>query len=145
VEILNIGIPEILLILTLTLILLGPEGMASSARTLAKTWRKFIHSPLWKDIVSTQREIKEIPTRLVREAGYDEINSTVQQMRRDASEAVKAGAVPVAKDERSILPPAKPSVEAKSEETAPVEAETDAEFKPEQTSKWDNLTGDHRL
>lgn len=143
-EILNIGIPEILLILVLTLILLGPEGMVSTARNLARTWRKFVHSPLWKDIVSTQREIKDIPTRLVREAGYEEIKATVQQVQHDAKETVKGLPVSISENDFNILPPrSESSKPTESGEPAPPDTDPEPEHKPEQSSKWSNLTRDH--
>lgn len=86
-EILNIGIPELIFIFLIMLIFLGPEGFSQTARGLARMIRRLIHSPVWSDVVKTQREIQDLPTRLVREAGIDEIQQEVarisQQTRND--------------------------------------------------------------
>jgi sec-independent protein translocase protein TatB len=89
-EFLNIGIPELAIILLLMLILLGPEGMVKTARTLAQAVRKLIRSPLWADLMRAQNEIKEIPTRLVREAGIDELQEEVRKVSADASRQINS-------------------------------------------------------
>lgn len=78
-EFLNIGIPELLIILLLMLIFLGPEGMVKTARTIARETRKFIRSPLWADLVKAQRDIHELPTRLVREAGIEDLKKELEE------------------------------------------------------------------
>ncbi len=79
-EILNIGIPELIFIFLIMLIFLGPEGFSQTARGLARLIRKLIHSPIWNDVVKTQREIQELPTRLVREAGIEDIQHEVTRL-----------------------------------------------------------------
>lgn len=145
-EIFNVGIPELLLILTLMLILLGPEGMATTARNLAKSIRKFLHSPLWADMVKTQREIRDIPTRLVREAGYEEFRAEIDNAKADfgkikneTKEAYHSAAVPLQVDEFSIRPPkVEPKIDAAP--TQPVE-EAKPENEAEKPPRWTNLTG----
>lgn len=145
-EILNIGIPELLLILTLMLILLGPDGMVNTARTLAKTIRKFTHSPLWADMMKTQREIRDIPTRLVREAGYEDIRTEFDQVKKETRDAYRSAAVPVSAEEFSILPPKagaenQPDPDQAANTPDEPEAKVDAEQPPK--THWSGLTGDH--
>jgi len=147
-EIFNVGIPELLLILTLMLILLGPEGMVSSARSVAKTIRKFLHSPLWADMMKTQREIRDIPTRLVREAGYDEfraqydnVKSEFNQVKKETQDTYRSAAVPLPAEEFSILPPK--NMTGKEAAATQPENEEPPENEAGQPPKWSNLTGDH--
>jgi Sec-independent protein translocase protein TatA len=71
-EILNIGPFEVILIVIIALILLGPTGMIEFMRKAGKWIRKIIRSPLWKDILSTSKEIRSLPQKIVREADLEE-------------------------------------------------------------------------
>lgn len=84
-EIFNIGPLELLLILTIALIVLGPEEMVRTGRKLAKSISKFIKSPIWRSLVDTSQEIRELPKKLMKEAELDqtaeELNRMNQQLR----------------------------------------------------------------
>jgi Sec-independent protein translocase protein TatA len=88
-EILNVGFPELFFILVLMLILLGPEGMAKTARTAAREIRKIIRSPLWSELMKTQRDIQDLPQRLVREAGIDDLSNEVRQINQDVIQKIQ--------------------------------------------------------
>ena len=79
----GLGIPEIILILVIAVIVLGPEGMVKTARSLGRGIRKLIRSPFWSTMVETQREIREMPTRIVREAGLEEDMKEIKRARQD--------------------------------------------------------------
>jgi len=68
----NIGLPEVLLLIILIFIILGPSGLVSSARSLGSWFRKVSKSQLWKDILSTSNEIKEFPHKIIKEVDLDE-------------------------------------------------------------------------
>lgn len=88
-EIFNIGIVELVFILLLMLVLLGPEGMLKTARGIAVFVRKFLHSPIWSDLMRINQDFQEMPTRLMREAGMDEINQEIASAKRDVRENVR--------------------------------------------------------
>jgi len=71
-NIFNIGIPELLFILVIMLIVMGPEEMAKSARSLARWVRKVSQTPTWRMVRETSQELRELPTQLLREAGLEE-------------------------------------------------------------------------
>lgn len=71
-EIFNIGAPELILILLIMLIVLGPDQMVSNMKKLARMARKVVRSPLWADVLNTSREIKDLPTKMLRETGIEE-------------------------------------------------------------------------
>ena len=79
----GLGIPEIILILVIAVIVLGPEVMVTTARSLGRGIRKLIRSPFWSTMVETQREIREMPTRIVREAGLEEDMKEIKRARQD--------------------------------------------------------------
>ena len=71
-EILGIGPLEIILILIIALIVMGPKDMAKAGLTVGKFLRKVVSSPTWGTIRRTSKEIKYLPNRLMREAGLEE-------------------------------------------------------------------------
>ena len=71
-EILNIGPLELILIVIIALILLGPAGMIEFMKQAGKMIRKIVRSPIWKDIMSTSKEIRSLPQKIVHEADLEE-------------------------------------------------------------------------
>jgi hypothetical protein len=68
----GVGPLEILLILILALVILGPQDMVKTARQLGRAVYRLYHSPIWRQLVSTQQELRDLPTKFVREAGLEE-------------------------------------------------------------------------
>ncbi len=68
----GIGPMELIFILIIMILVLGPKNMVESAKKFGVTLRKIVKSPLWATVMDTSREIREIPTRLIREAGIEE-------------------------------------------------------------------------
>lgn len=85
-EIFNIGPLELVFILLLALIVLGPDEMIKTGRSIARGIRKFIRSPLWKSLLNTSQEIRELPRKLIREAGIEESMEEFSQLKRSPLE-----------------------------------------------------------
>jgi Sec-independent protein translocase protein TatA len=68
----SIGTSEILLVLILMIILLGPQKMVEGAKDLGKTIRKVTRSQFWKDVKQTSREIRDIPKKIMEEADIED-------------------------------------------------------------------------
>lgn len=68
----GIGPMELVFILIIMILVLGPKNMVITAQKLGGTLRKIVKSPMWATVMDTSREIREIPTRLIREAGIEE-------------------------------------------------------------------------
>lgn len=71
-EILGIGPLEILFILLIALIVLGPQDMIKSGRTIGRFLNKLVRSSTWKTIQRTTQELRHLPTYLMREANLEE-------------------------------------------------------------------------
>jgi sec-independent protein translocase protein TatB len=71
-EFLGIGPLELILILIIALIVMGPKDMAKAGLTVGKFLRKVVSSPTWGTIRRTSKEIKYLPNRLMREAGLED-------------------------------------------------------------------------
>jgi sec-independent protein translocase protein TatB len=80
-QIFGIGPLEFLFILVLMLLVLGPRGMVKAAREAGKSIRKLTRSPLWAEIVGTSREVRNLPAKIIKEAGIEE---EVEELRRSA-------------------------------------------------------------
>lgn len=108
-EIFGVGILEVVLILVIAVIVLGPEGMVKAAQSIGRFMRKVIKSPIWTQLMDTQRELRDMPTRLVREAGLEEdikeLKKTQQELRNVDIKATAAKAAQALVDEPTIAPP----------------------------------------
>ncbi len=85
-EFLGIGPLELLIIVLAALVLLGPKDMAKAGRMLGRGLRKIVVSPQWRIILETSKEIRSLPTRLIREAGLDEFERDLVGLKKTTSE-----------------------------------------------------------
>ena len=98
-QLFGIGPLEFFLILIIAVIVLGPKGIVTAAREAGKFIRKLTRSPLWREIVETSNEIREMPGKIVREAG---IEKELEELRN--STRITPGEI-----ERSHLPKITPA------------------------------------
>jgi sec-independent protein translocase protein TatB len=81
-EILGIGPSELLFIVVLALIILGPRDMQKVGRTLGRWLRQVVTSDGWKFFQQTSREIQTLPNRLMREAALEELKDMEKDLRQ---------------------------------------------------------------
>lgn len=132
-EILGIGPSELIFIIIIALIVLGPRDMQKAGRTIGKWLRKVVTSDGWKLFQQTSREIQTLPNRLMREAALDELKDVqkdltgtvkfVQQIGRavqsDATQALRtddATRPPASESENTIQPPSAPGAGSDEEQ-----------------------------
>ncbi|MBN1148849.1 MAG: hypothetical protein JXA78_16425 [Anaerolineales bacterium] len=70
-DFLGVGPLELLFIVLIALIVLGPKDMVKAGRTIGRLLRRLVTSPTWRAVQQTSREIRQIPTKLMREAGLE--------------------------------------------------------------------------
>lgn len=75
-EFLGIGAPELIFILVLVLIILGPADMQKTGRTIGQWLNRMVNSEGWRAFQRTSREIRNLPTTLMRNANLDDIAET---------------------------------------------------------------------
>ena len=78
-QIFGIGPLELLFILVIMILVLGPRGMVKAARESGKYIRKVTRSPLWAEIVGTSREMRNLPAKIIKDAGIQE---EIDELRR---------------------------------------------------------------
>lgn len=111
-EILGVGPMELILILIIALIVLGPNDMVKAGKTLGRWMRRVVTSPQWAAITQIWSGMRTLPNRLMREAGLeDQINDlrqTQDELRQQVNEVMKikapllAGAKEIDQEARSI-------------------------------------------
>ena len=115
-EFLGIGPLEFLLIVVIALIVLGPQGMVKSAREAGKFIRKIVRSPLWRDVMDTSREIRDLPRKVIHEAGIEE---DLKELKRSTegtiSEIKQSGSEKSDAKKNTIQPENEPNEEDKHE------------------------------
>ena len=72
-EILGIGPLELVFILLIALIVLGPNDMVKAGRTIGRFLRKIVTSPTWRTVQQTSRDLRYLPNKLMREAGLEDL------------------------------------------------------------------------
>ena len=72
-DILGIGPLELVFILLIALIVLGPNDMVKAGRTLGRFLRKLVTSPGWQMVQQTSKDLRYLPNKLMREAGLEEL------------------------------------------------------------------------
>ena len=94
----NLGLPEIIFIVVLALILLGPGNMVKSAREVGAFIRRITRSPYWQEVWATRREINEIPRMLAREANLDETIRDLDRQSRGVQSSLTSSVVELIKE-----------------------------------------------
>ena len=82
-EILGIGAPELIFILIIAIIVLGPKDMQKAGRTIGRFLNQLIRSDGWKVFQRTSSELRNLPRNLMREA-----NMEVAEIEKDLRKAI---------------------------------------------------------
>jgi len=82
-KILNVGALEVLFIVLLAFILLGPKRAVETAGNLGRWLKKFTKSQFWKDLVATSKDIQEFPRKVMDEV---ELQETLEELERSSSQ-----------------------------------------------------------
>ena len=124
-EILGIGASELVFIVIVALIVLGPKDMQKAGKTIGKFLRDMVTSDGWKMFQKTSNELRTLPNRLMREAN-DELNQIGNQLNNASNPTVnrpnnpnnslRSQPVPENLPKNKITPPA---AETKPDESDP--------------------------
>ena len=92
-EILGIGMPELIFVIIIALIILGPKDMQKAGKTIGKFLRNVITSDGRKIFQQTSRDLRTLPNRLMREANED-LDKINREIKSAASFPDPAGSNP---------------------------------------------------
>jgi sec-independent protein translocase protein TatB len=80
-EIFGIGPQELFFIVLIAIIVLGPKDMQKAGKTVGRWLNGFMRSDGWKAFQRASREIRNLPTNLMREANLDELKEMDRDIR----------------------------------------------------------------
>lgn len=87
-DFLGVGPMELLLIVILALIILGPKDMQKAGRSMGRWMNNLVKSDTWKMIRQASNRIKYLPNELMREAGLEELKNTSQTIKKEINEGI---------------------------------------------------------
>jgi sec-independent protein translocase protein TatB len=79
-DFLGIGPLEIVLILVVALIVLGPKDMVKAGRSIGQFLRKIVTSQGWQAFRQASRDLRHLPNTLIREAGLEETAEDLKKL-----------------------------------------------------------------
>lgn len=91
-EILGIGAQELIFIVIIALIVLGPKDMQKAGKTIGRWLNQLVRSDGWKAFQKTSREIRNLPNNLMREA-----NMEMAEAEREIRKATEVNLPPASK------------------------------------------------
>lgn len=124
-EFLGIGPSELAFIVIIAIIILGPKDMQKAGKTVGRWLNGFIRSDGWKALQRASREIKNLPTNLMREANMEEL----QNMGRDIRQSIDPRhptASPASRDPSTSLRAGLPPSNEANDATQPATDNMDA-------------------
>jgi len=70
-EIFGVGTSELIFIILIAIIVLGPKDMQKAGRTIGRFLNQLIKSDSWKIFQQTSNELRNLPRNLMREANME--------------------------------------------------------------------------
>lgn len=80
-EILGVGWQELIFIVIIALIVLGPKDMQKAGKTIGRWLNQLVNSDTWKVFQQTSGELRNLPRNLMKEANM-EMQETERELRR---------------------------------------------------------------
>ena len=100
-DILGIGASELIFILLIAIIVLGPKDMQKAGRTIGRWLNQLVRSDSWKALQRASSEIRNLPTNLMREANLEELKEMDRDIRNNIDPRPRP---PVSKPDREQTP-----------------------------------------
>ena len=96
-EFLGIGPLEVLVILLIALVAVGPRDLGKAARSTGRLLNRLYRSEAWGTLTDASRNIRALPNRLAREAALEELEQTRREMQQgltDGLDKLKSDFIP---------------------------------------------------
>ena len=102
-EIFGIGAQELFFIVLIAIIVLGPKDMQKAGKTVGRWLNRFMRSDGWKAFQRASREIRNLPTNLMREANLEDLKNMNEDIRNSIDP--RPPRAPVTRPPRPHSPP----------------------------------------
>ncbi len=99
-DFLGIGPLELLFIIIIALIVIGPRDMARTARVAGRYLNRLYRSESWRMLTDASRTLRTLPQRLAREAALEELDET-RQLVEETGDELKSHAKKLSEDLQS--------------------------------------------
>src|SRR3990172_4814585 len=85
-EFLGISPVELVVILVILFLVLGPQELVKLGSTMGLTIRNLRESGAWRSIQDARRQLRELPDQLAKEAGYEDVKKLGSKLREEIKE-----------------------------------------------------------
>ena len=103
-EIFGVGTSELIFIILIAIIVLGPKDMQKAGRTIGRFLNQLIKSDSWKIFQQTSSELRNLPRNLMREA-----NMEMMEAEKDLRRVIDPRTPPTASSPSSSPNPTPPN------------------------------------
>ena len=77
-DILGIGLPELILIFIILMVVLGPDELITTGKNIGEFFNILIHSEQWEKAKEVNRQVRNLPNRLAREANIEDMEQDIK-------------------------------------------------------------------
>ena len=134
-DILGIGPLELVLILLVVFLVLGPDDLVSTARKMGKFINTVRKSDFWRGVTQVSKEVRDLPNTLMREADLEDAKNELEELKGITKESIAIDTKSIekemnvdlddSKDEPSIAPPSLTSESEEAEDDVIASADFD--------------------
>jgi Sec-independent protein translocase protein TatA len=104
VNLFGIGPLELLFILVIALVIVGPKELGSYARSAGRFLNRLYRSETWRMLTEASQNLRTLPNRLAREAALEELDET-QRSLRATGDSIRDDLRELNQDLRAWMPP----------------------------------------
>lgn len=88
-DLLGVGPMELIFIIVLALIVIGPRELGSVARSFGRFLNRLYKSQNWRMLVDTSRTLRNLPQQLAREAALEELDLAREAAKEELNQALQ--------------------------------------------------------
>jgi sec-independent protein translocase protein TatB len=85
-ELLGVGPLELIFIILIALVIIGPRDISKAARSAGRFLNRMYKSETWRAVTQASRNLRTLPDRLAREAELEEIRAARRELEEAANE-----------------------------------------------------------
>jgi sec-independent protein translocase protein TatB len=94
-ELFGIGPLELIFIILIAIIILGPKEIEKTAKAAGRGMYRLVRSDMWKTLTQTSRQIRTLPNDLMRQAGIEELQKDLNKDLKDLNKDLSGKPGPV--------------------------------------------------
>jgi sec-independent protein translocase protein TatB len=151
-EIFGVGPSELIFVILLAIIILGPKDMQKAGRSIGRFLNQLVRSDSWKVFQKTSAEIRNLPRNLMREANMEleeanakleEANTQLQEMDKEIRQTIDPRPQPSASPVSADPAVGNPAVEPAANLPPSNEAASLAQTEPPTVKPTEDDTNKH--